>query len=188
MKRTHEKERVAALSAGLAIVVLVWIAVQAFGSNWIEPLGVLSIWFYGPITAATWGLLGFISYLLIIRAQRRNPALCPEHEEATREARGAATGELRKVPKCIEQVDALEKDKLAALMGGFAITIASWLAVLSFAPLKWLDSIASITPWIYCLASMAVWFGSAELMYWSFRRGRQAHSSIPHASGFKRTP
>jgi cell division protein FtsW (lipid II flippase) len=69
----------------------------------------------------------------------------------------------------IEQVDALEKDKLAALMGGFAITIAGWFALLSFAPVKWLDSIATITPWIYCLASMAVWFGSAELMYWARR-------------------
>ena len=181
MKRTHEKERVAALSAGLAIVVLVWIAAQAFESNWIESLGVLSIWFYGPITAATWGLLSGISYLLIMRAQRGNPALCPEHEDATRKARGAATGDLRKAPKCIEQVDALEKDKLGALMGGFAITIAAWLALLSFAPPQWLDDIVSISPWIYCLMSMAVWAGSAQLMYWGFRRGRLRHFSVPQA-------
>jgi hypothetical protein len=181
MKRTHEKERVAALSAGLAIVVLVWMAAEAFASDWIESLGVHSIWLYGPITAAAWGLLSISSYLLIVRAQRRNPALCPEHDEVTREARGAATGELRKVPKCIEQVDALEKDKLAALMGGFAITIAAWLAVLSFSPPEWLDSIVSISPWIYCLMSMAVWSGSAHLMYWGFRRGRLHHSSIPQA-------
>ena len=181
MKRTQEKERVAALSAGLAIVVLVWLGAEAFASSWIESLGAVSIWLYGPITAAVWGLLSLGAYLLIMGAERRNPALCPEHEEATREARGKATGELRKVPKCIEEVDALEKDKLAGLMGGFAVTIAAWLTVLSFAPVQWLDAIASITPWIYCLASMAVWFGSAELMYWGFRRGRQAHSSIPHA-------
>jgi hypothetical protein len=187
MKRTHEKERIAALSAGLAIVVLVWIAGEAFASDWIESLRVRSIWLYGPITAATWGSLSVISYLLIIRAQRRNPALCPEHEETTREARGAATGDLRKAPKCIEEVDTLEKDKLAALMGGFAITIAAWLAVLSFAPPEWLDSIASLSPWIYCLMSIAVWSGSAHLMYWGFRRGRQAHSSIPHPPGFRRT-
>ena len=187
MKRTHEKERIAALSAGLAIVVLVWMAAEAFASDWIESLGVLSIWLYGPITAAVWGLLSFSAYLLIVRAQRQNPALCPEHEEATREARGRATGELRKVPKCIEEVDALEKDKLAALMGGFAITMATWLAVLSFAPLKWLDSIAGTTPWIFSVASMAVWFGSGQLMYWSFLRSRQAHSSIPGAPGFRRT-
>jgi hypothetical protein len=187
MKRTHEKERVAALSAGLAIVVLFWMAAEAFASNWVESLGILSIWLYGPITAAAWGLLSISSYLLIVRAQRRNPALCPEHEEATREARGAATGDLTKVPKCIEEADALEKDQLGGLMGGFAVTIAAWLAVLSFAPLKWLDSIASATPWIYCLASIALWFGSAELMYWSFRRGRQAHSSIPGAPEFRRT-
>lgn len=179
MKRTYEKERVAALSSGLAIVVLAWTGMQAFASHWFESLGARSIWLYGPISAGAWGLLSIISYVLIIHAQRRNPALCPEHEEATREARLAATGDLTKVPRCIEVVDALEKDKLAALMGGFAVTIAAWLAVLSFAPPEWLDRIASISPWIYCLTSMAVWWGSAELMYWRFRCSRQQDSSIP---------
>lgn len=183
MKRTHEKERIAALSAGLAIVVLFWMAAESFAPAWVDSLGSLSIWLYGPISAAVWGLLGLGSYLLIVRAQRGNPALCPEHEEAIREARGAATGELRKVPKCIEEVDAREKDRLAAVMGGFAITIAAWLAVLSFAPLNWLDSIASAEPWVYSLASMSVWFGSGQLMYRSFRRGRRHSSSIHHAPG-----
>jgi hypothetical protein len=181
MKRTYEKERVAALGAGLAIVVLTWMAMEAFASDWIQSLGALSIWLYGPISAAGWGVMSIISYALIIRAQRRNPALCPEHEEATRMARLAATGNLTKVPECIEEVDALEKDKLAALMGGFAITIAAWLAVFSFAPTQWLDGIVNISPWIYCLASFAVWSGSAELIYWSFRRSHHQHSSIPHA-------
>jgi hypothetical protein len=184
MKRTHEKERIAALSAGLGVVVLFWMGAEAFASSWVASLGVFSVWLYGPITAAMWGVLSLTAYLLIMRAERRNPALCPEHEEATRKARGAATGELRKVPKCIEEVDTLEKDRLAAVMGGFAITIAAWLTVLSFAPLKWLDAIASITPWIYYLASMAIWFGSGQLMYRIFRRGRQMHSSIWHAPGF----
>jgi len=181
MKRSYEKERVAALSAGLAVIILAWIAVQAFASDWIDSIGVLSVWLYGPISAAAWGLLSAISYVLIIRAQARNPALCPEHEEATRLARLAATGNLTKVPKCIDEVDALEKDKLAGLMGGFAITIAAWLAVFSFAPAQWLDAIVSLSPWIYCLASVAVWSGSAEVMYWSFRRSRRQHSSITHA-------
>jgi hypothetical protein len=180
MKRTYEKERVAALSAGLATVVLVWTGMQAFAPDWIESLGARSIWLYGPISAAAWGLFSLISYALIIRAQRRNPALCPEHEEATREAR-RATCELTKIPKCIEYVDELEKDKLAALMGGFAIAIAAWLAVLSFAPLEWLYGIVSLSPWIYCLATMVLWWGSAELMYWSFRRSRQQDLSIPRA-------
>jgi hypothetical protein len=52
MKRTYEKERVAALSAGLAVIVLAWIAVQAFASDWIDSIGVLSVWLYGPISAA----------------------------------------------------------------------------------------------------------------------------------------
>ena len=99
MKRAKDKERVAALSMGLAIVVLVWVAAQAFASDRIAALGTLSIWFYGPISAAAWGLLSLISYTLIVRAQRRNPALCPEHEEATREARLAAC------PGCRWQAD-----------------------------------------------------------------------------------
>jgi hypothetical protein len=180
MKRTYEKERVAALSAGLAIVVLAWTAAEAFASSWIDSLGVLSVWLYGPISAAVWGLLSAISYVLIIRAQRRNPALCPEQEEVTRETR-RKTCELTKVPKCIEYVDELERDKLGALMGGFAITIGAWLALLSFAPPSLLDGIVSTTPWIYSLASMVLWWGSAEFMYWSFRRSRQQDSSIPDA-------
>jgi len=180
MKRTYEKERVAALSAGLAIVVLAWTATQAFASDWIDSLGALSVWLYGPISAAAWGLLSVISYVLIIRAQRRNPALCPEHEEVTRELR-RKTCEVTKVPKCIEYVDELERNKLGALMGGFAITIAAWLALLSFAPPGLLDGIVSTSPWVYSLATMLVWWGSAVFMYWSFRRRRQQDSSIPHA-------
>jgi len=179
MKRAKEKERVAALSVGLAIVVLVWIAAQAFASDRIAALGTLSIWFYGPISAAAWGLLSLISYTLIVRAQRQNPALCPEHEEATREARLATCAHLAKIPKCVEEVNAVEKDKLAALTAGFAITIASWLAIFSFVPMEWLESATSVSPWLYCLASVAVWASSAELMYWGFRRKRLRHSSIP---------
>ena len=117
MKRTYEKERVAALSAGLAIVVLAWIGSGGFCIG-LDRVSRRSL------DMALWTDLGGgvgspkpISYVLIIRAQRRNPALCPEHEEATREASTAATGELTKVPKCIEDVDALEKDKLARLDG-----------------------------------------------------------------------
>ncbi|MBV8134946.1 MAG: hypothetical protein JO121_04780 [Deltaproteobacteria bacterium] len=178
MKRAKEKERVAALSAGLAIVVLVWLAGGAFASEWFVSLGPLSIWFYGPIFAAAWGVLSLVSYTIIVRAQRRNPALCPEHEEATREARLARCAALAKVPKCVEQVNVVEKDKLAALMAGFAITIALWLALFSFVPMNWLESI-SVSPWLYSLASIAVWASSAHLMYWGFRRKRPQHSSIP---------
>ena len=179
MKRAKDKERVAALSVGLAIVVLVWVAAQAFASDRIAALGTLSIWFYGPISAVAWGLLSLISYTLIVRAQRRNPALCPEHEEATREARLAACADLAKIPKCVEEVNAVEKDKLAALMAGFAITITLWLAIFSFVPAQWLDSVISISPWLYCLASIAVWATSAELMYWGFRHKHLRHVSIP---------
>src|SRR5580693_812211 len=180
MKRTYEKERVAALSAGLAIILLAWTGAQAFLSDWINTLTVPSVWLYGPLSAAAWGLISVISYVLIVRAQRRNPALCPEHEEATRELR-RKTCELTKIPECIEFVDELERDKLGALMGGFAITIAAWLALLSFSPPGLLDGIVSKSPWIYCLATMAFWWGSAELLYWSFRRGRQQDSSITRA-------
>ena len=177
MKRAKEKERVAALSVGFAIVVLVWVAAQAFASDWIASLGTLSIWFYGPVSAAAWGVLSVLSYALIVRAQRRNPALCPEHEEATREARLAACADLTKVPKCVEELNAVEKDKLAALTAGFAITITSWLAIFSFVPMEWLESI-SISPWLYCLASIAMWASSAQLMYWGFRRKRLRRVSV----------
>jgi hypothetical protein len=178
MKRGKEKERVAALSAGFAILVLFWLAAGAFASDWLAALGTLSVWLYGPISAAAWGLLSLVAYALIVRAQRRNPALCPEHEEATREARLAKCADLAKVPKCVEQVNAVEKDKLAALMAGFAITIALWIALFSFVPMAWLESIG-IAPWLYCLASIAVWVSSAQAMYWGLLRKRPRHSSIP---------
>ena len=180
MKRTYEKERVAALSAGLAIVVLFWMAAQAFASDWIYSFGARSIWVYGPISAAAWGLLSGLSYVLIIRAQRRNPDLCPEHEEATREIR-RKTCPLTKLPKCIEHVDQMERDRLAGLMGGFAITVAVWLAVLSLAPPGLLDGIISKSPWIYSLATMVLWCGSARLMYWNFRHSRLHRSPITRA-------
>lgn len=180
MKRTYEKERVAALSAGLAIVVLFWMAAQAFASDWIYSLRDRSIWLYGPISAAVWALLSGLSYVLIIRAQRRNPALCPEHEEATREIR-RKTCPLTKLPKCVEYVDEMERDRLAGLMSGFAITVAVWVAVLSFSPPGFLDGVISRSPWIYSLATMVLWYGSAQLMYWNFRRSRQHRSSITRA-------
>jgi hypothetical protein len=180
MKRTHEKDRVAALSAGLASVVLFWMAAQAFASNWIYSLGARSIWFYGPISAAAWGFLSAFYYLLIIRAQRRNPALCPEHEEAIRELR-RKTCPLTKLPKCIEYVDQRERDRLAGLMSGFAITVAAWLAVLSLSPPGFLNGVVSTSPWLYSLATMVLWFGSGQLMYWNFRRSHQNRSSITHA-------
>src|SRR5579871_3553381 len=99
MRRTYEKERVAALSAGLAIIILAWTGAQAFAPGWIDSLGNLSVWLYGPISAAAWGLLSAISYILIVRAERRNPALCPEHEEVTRELR-LKTCKLTKLPQC----------------------------------------------------------------------------------------
>jgi|SRR5271166_947276 len=180
MGRTYEKERIAALSAGLAIVILVWLVAGAFTSDWIASLGNYPIWFYGPVTLAAWAGASVTSYALIIRAQRRSPALRPDHEEATRAARMAATGNLSRVPECAEEVAAAEKDKLAALMGGFAITIALWLAVLSFAPAEWLVAIQNASPWVYSVASLVLWSASAELMYVGFRRSRQ-HRSIPHA-------
>ena len=63
-------------------------------------------------------------------------------------------------------------------MAGFAVTIASWLALFSFVPMEWLESVG-ISPWLYSLASIAVWVSSAQLMYWSLRRKRPRHSSIP---------
>ncbi|HTR61947.1 MAG TPA: hypothetical protein VMH37_09610 [Candidatus Binataceae bacterium] len=177
MGRTHEKERIAALAAGLAIVILAWSGLQAFVGSWIDSLGDLSPWLYGPFSAAIWGLLSLGCYALIIRAQRRNPALCYEHEEATREARLRATGELRKTPP-LREANALEQDKLAAVTGGFAITIAAWLAILSFG-FDWLAGLRGVSPWAYCLVSLAIWFTAGHAMYWSIRRSRR-RASLPH--------
>ncbi len=177
MPRTRDKERIASLAAGLAIVILGWSGMQAFAGGWIDSLGDLSPWLYGPVSVAIWGLLSLGCYALIVRSQRRNPALCYEHEEATREARLRATGELRKTPR-VRDVSLAEQDKLAALTGGFAITIAAWLSILSFG-FDWLAGLTGVSPWVYCFVSLAIWFTAGHLMYWSIRRSRR-RASIPH--------
>ena len=177
MGRTHEKERIAALAAGLAIVILVWSGLQAFFGSWVDSLGDLSPWLYGPVSVAVWGLLSLGCYGLIVRAQRRNPALCYEHEEATREARLRATGELRKTPP-VREASSAEQDKLAAVTGGFAITIAAWLAILSFG-FDWLAGLTNVSPWVYCLFSLLLWFTAGHVMYWNIRRSRR-RASLRH--------
>jgi hypothetical protein len=170
-RRTHEKERIASLAAGLAIVILAWSGLTAFAGDWIDSLGGISPWLYGPVSVAIWALLSLVCYGLIVRSQHRNPALCYEHEEEIREARLRTTGELRKIPPLCDTTTA-EQDKLAALTGGFAITIAAWLAILSFG-FDWLAGMTGVSPWAYCLASLAIWFTAGHVMYWSVRRSRR---------------
>jgi len=179
MPGTHEKERIAAITAGFAIVILIWAGLQAFAGNWVDSIGALSPWLYGPVSMAAWGVLSVASYAFIVRSQRRNPALCHEHEETIREARLAATGELRKVPERVSEASVAERDKLAAVTGGFAITMAVWLAILSFGFDRLAGLSAGLSPWTYCLFSFALWFTSGHLMYWNIRRSR--HPSTPHA-------
>ena len=176
-RRTHEKERIAALVAGLAIVILAWSGLQAFAGGWMDSFSDLSPWLYGPVSVAIWALLSLGCYGLIVRSQRRNPALCYEHEEAIRQARLRTTGELRKIPPVCD-VSVTEQDKLAALTGGFAITIAAWLAILSFG-FDWLAGMNGVSPWIYCLASLVIWFSAGHIMYWSIRRTRR-RASVHH--------
>jgi hypothetical protein len=177
MYKAHAKDRIAALSAGLAITILLGEAAESFLPGWVGSLGNVSLWRHGSIFLGAWGVASAISYSLMIRAQRQNPRLHQGQEAAGHTAEPPATG-LAIAPERRREIIAAERDSLAALLGGFAIMIAAWLVVLSYAPLEWLAENAA--PWENIAASLAVWSVSSELIHVGIRRGRW-RSSIPRA-------
>jgi hypothetical protein len=167
-----EKDKAAALTVGLSATVALWILAAAFGGEWLDSVSVLSVEAYALISLAFWLLFSVFAHLLL-----RKPA---------RAARPAAssTDPLNKlsaapaIPRTADQLCAskCEKDKLAALTAGFAITMLSWLASLSFLPRQWLDSLTNASPWIFCAASVALWAITGPLMYLVFRAARERKS------------
>ena len=70
-------------------------------------------------------------------------------------------------PERVGQVCAseCEKNKLAALTAGLAITMLTWIAVLSFLPRLWFDSLTSVSYWVFAAASVALWSIAGLLAY-----------------------
>src|SRR5580700_10986109 len=59
-----------------------------------------------------------------------------------------------------------EKNHLAAVTAGFALTITAWVAGLSLMPADWLDPLSAAPAWSYCLGSVGLWAALSRLMYY----------------------
>lgn len=66
-----------------------------------------------------------------------------------------------------------EKDRLAAVTAGLAFTMSTWVVTLSLAPERWMDALSAAPPWLYCLASAALWAGFSVAIGVIFRASRR---------------
>jgi hypothetical protein len=134
------------------VTVVTWIFAAGFAPEKLEALARYSPWLYGPASTGAWALFSAIAYLLIRRSRYQRARDSVDESYHCRELGGAAPTIGSSV--CASQN---EKDRLAAVTAGFALTISTWVAVLSFMPENWLDSLGEAPAWIYCIASVLLW-------------------------------
>jgi bacterioferritin len=167
----RDRERISALAAGLAATVISWTFAAAFAPEKLEALGHYSPWLYGPAATAAWALFSAIAYLLLRRDRRR--------EAPSNAGEGYRCRELGvEAPTigCTVCANQAEKNRLGAVTAGFALTIGTWVAALSFMPEGWLDWLGEAPAWIYCILSIVLWAASSVSMYLIFR----ASDGRPH--------
>jgi hypothetical protein len=109
-----------------------------------------------------------IAYLLIHRTGLQSSA---PHDETYR------CRDLRVTTPIIISVCASrdEKNHLAAVTAGFALTITAWVAALSLMPSDWLDSLSAAPPWSYCAGSVGLWAALSAVMYSIFSAADRHH-------------
>ena len=156
----RDSQRICALTIGLAATVISWTFVAAFAPEELDSVAHYSAWLYGPASAGAWALFSAIAYLVVRRDGRRVPAQNAHEVYRCRELRVEAqsTGGL----VCANEN---EKTLLAAVTGGFALTISTWVAMLSFMPEVWLEWLGESPAWICCLASITLWAVFSRGMY-----------------------
>src|SRR5215469_2296884 len=122
----RDRDRISALAAGLAVTVSSWTFAAAFAPKELESVSGYSPWLYGPAMTAAWALFSAIAYLLISGGRPRRAPL-ESHE-------GYRCREFPVVPTegCSVCANRREKNRLAAVTAGFALTISGWVAALSF--------------------------------------------------------
>jgi ABC-type transport system involved in cytochrome c biogenesis permease subunit len=164
----HDRDRISALAVGLTVTIASLMFAGAFAPDQLESVSRYSPWLYGPAATAAWALFSLIAYLLISRGRGQRAAL-DSHP-------GYGWRELATAPKrngCSLCANQKEKNRLAAVTAGFALTLTAWVAVLSFMPDGWLDWLGKAPPWIYCLTSVVIWAGLSTAMYLIFRASYQ---------------
>jgi hypothetical protein len=173
MTSARDDIRVASLTAGLAATVGAWIFIAAFAPSAVDALGGYSPWIYGPASTAVWALFSGAAYL----ALRRNRGQGAASDVAASYRCREFTGALR-MPADSVCASREEKLRLAAVTAGFALTISSWVAVLSFIPASLLDSLEAAPAWLYCLVSVGLWATLSTLMHAALRESyRPTHQS-----------
>jgi hypothetical protein len=164
----RERDRISALAVGLAATIIGWIFAAAFTQAELESLSRYSPWLYGPIATAVWALFSAIAYLLICRDQRGGAFLEPREGYHCRDFAPAVSANCRSGFAKPE-----EKNRLAAISAGFALTISVWVATLSFMPEGCLDWLGEAPAWVYCVISVILWAALSEGMYLVFRASQE---------------
>lgn len=170
MNPVRERERVSALTAGLAVTIIAWTFAAAYAPATLESLGEYSPWLYGPGSTVAWALFSGVAYLLIHRRDSRSSSTHPDETYCCRELglRAPTTG----FSVCASSD---EKNHLAAVTAGFALTIAAWVATLSLMPEDWLDSLGEAPAWSYCAGSIGLWAALSVVMYHVFSAADRRH-------------
>jgi uncharacterized protein (DUF983 family) len=152
------------LAAGLAATVITWTFAAGFAPEKLDSLSQYSPWLYGPAATAAWALFSIIAYLFLARNRRPRAPLNSYAGYRCQELAVVAAGD-----GCSLCANQQEKNRLGGVTAGFALTISGWVAALSLMPDGWLDWLGNAPAWIYCIASVVVWFTLSEVMYLLFR-------------------
>ena len=170
MTRASERERISALTAGLAATVITWTFAAGYAPATLETLGEYSPWLYGPGSTVAWAVFSAIAYLLIHRSAQQSS---PRHSDETYRCHDLHVA----TPSIGTSVCASrdEKNHLAAVTAGFALTITAWVGALSLMPPDWLDSLSAAPPWSYCAGTVGLWAALSALMYSLFSAADRRH-------------
>ena len=160
MTPARDRERISALTAGLAATVIIWTFAAAYAPATLEALGGYSPWLYGPGSTAAWAVFSAIAYLLICRSGRQSSS---RQLDETYRCQDLGVPAPVISPSVCASRD--EKNHLGAVTAGFALTITAWVAALSLIPGDWLDSLSAAPAWSYCVGSVGLWAALSAVMY-----------------------
>jgi hypothetical protein len=156
----RDRERISALTAGLAATIIIWTFAAGYAPATLETLGEYSPWLYGPVSTVAWAVFSAIAYLLI---RRKGQQISSRHLDDTYRCHDLGVP----TPVISTSVCASrdEKNHLGAVTAGFALTITAWVGALSLMPANWLDSLSAAPAWSYCLGSVGFWAALSTVMY-----------------------
>jgi hypothetical protein len=157
------------LTAGLAATVITWTFAAGYAPATLETLGQYSPWLYGPGSTLAWAAFSAIAYLLIHRNGLQSSS---RHDETYRCRELGVPVPVISTSVCASRD---EKNHLAAVTAGFALTITAWVAALSLMPADWLDSLSAAPAWSYCAGSVGLWAALSAMMYSIFSAADLRH-------------